>query len=152
MTIEEWRIAARHLKTMYPNEKFMPKEEYADMWYSYLSDLEYVYVRMAVKNWVANNSYYPTVGDIRTKALVIMKETKAKLSEIKDIFNTCHSYYPSNLTSDKDWDEFKECIKSEQFEEAKAKAFRIKHEIMNTLNIDKSFKEYINEISRTECD
>ena len=151
MTIYEWRNEAKHLKSMYPSDRFMTKEEHADMWYIYLSDLDYVYVKMAVKKWISNNSFYPTVGDIRVKAIDAMIETRAKLSELKDIFNVCHSHYPSNLTSDDDWENFKECIKCEQFDDAKEKAFRIKAEITNAIEFDKPFKEYINEISRREC-
>ena len=152
MTINEWKEEAKHLKSMYPNEKFMPKEEYVDVWFSYLSDIEYVYVKMAVKTWVANNSFYPTVGDIRKISLEMREESKAKLNELKAIFNTCHAYYPINLIDNNDWQTFKECIKSEHFEDAKTKALRIKSKILSALILNKPFKEYINEISRTKCD
>ncbi len=152
MTQDEWREEAKHLKSMYTNEKFMPREDYVSVWYSYLEDLEYVYVKMAVRAWVASNSYYPTVGDIRNGALVAKEEAKGKLNELKSIYLTCHAYYPSNLTADDDWISFKECIRSEQFEDAKNKALLIKSKIMSAANITISFREYINEISRTECD
>ena len=152
MTIDEWRIEAKHLKTMYPNDKFMPKEEYVDVWYSYLSDIDYVYVKMAVKTWVAGNSFYPTVGDIRREAFEAKEEARQKLNELKAIYRTCHAYYPLNLIADNDWQYFKDCIRSEQFEDAKTKALRIKSEIMNDCNITMPFREYIDEISRTKCD
>lgn len=150
MTFEEWRLAAKHLKIMYPSERFMPKEDYVKIWYQYLSDIEFIYVKMAIESWISCNSFYPTVSDIRNTAVMKQKENKAKLNELKDIYKTCKDYYPRDLITEDDWQTFKDCIRSEQFEDAKTKALMIKSRIMNTRVITKSFKEYINEIGRTE--
>ena len=135
MTLEEWMKMVRHLKTVYTNDKFIPTKEVAEMWFEYLKGFEFVYIRMAVKEWVESSEYYPTIADIRNVANKYHDETKAKLRELKDIFQTCHSYYPTNLTSDDDWITFKAAIKSE---------------IMKAEELSKPFKEYVNEISGTK--
>ena len=150
MTLEEWMKMVRHLKTVYTNDKFIPTKEVAEMWFEYLKGFEFVYIRMAVKEWVETSEYYPTIADIRNGANKYHDETKAKMRELKDIFQTCHSYYPTNLTSDDDWITFKAAIKSEGFTEAKTKALKIKSEIMKAEELTKPFKEYVNEISGTK--
>ena len=150
MTYDEWTKVVRHLKKVYTNDKFIPTKDVSDLWFGYLKEIEYVYIRMAVKEWVEKSEYYPTIADIRNAANKFHDETKAKLRELKDIFQTCHSYYPSNLTADDDWISFKAAIKSEGFTEAKTKALKIKSEIMKAEELTKPFKEYVNEISGTK--
>ena len=150
MTFDEWMKMVRHLKTVYTNEKFMPTKEVAEMWFKYLESIEFVYVKMAVKSWVETSEFFPTVADIRTAALNFKEDAKAKLHELKDIFQACHSYYPTNLIADDDWQTFKAAITSEQFKDAKEKALTIKTQIMNSSELTKPFKEYVNEISGTK--
>lgn len=152
MTLEEWMKMVRHLKTVYTNDKFIPTKDIAEMWFEYLKDMDFVYIKKAVKNWVEISEYYPTIADIRTKALEYKSADLAKLQELKNIFQACHSWYPVNLTEVDDWQFFKKAITSERFEEAKTKALKIKSEIMRADKLTKTFKEYVNEISRTKCD
>ena len=152
MTFEEWMKMARHLKTVYTNDKFIPTKEIAEMWFEYLKDIEFVYVRMAVKYWVETSTYFPTIADIKNKALDYREDAMAKYKELKEIFQTCHSWYPTDLTGKDDMNSFMAAIKSERFDDAKNKALRIKSEIMKAEELKKSFKEYVNEISGTERD
>lgn len=152
MTYDEWIKVVRHLKKFYTNDKFLPTKEVTDLWYGYLKDIEFVYIKMAVKSWIGSSTFFPTVADIKNKALDFREDAMTKYKELKDIFQTCHSWYPTEHTASDDMNSFMAAIKSERFEEAKAKALRIKSEIMKAEVLEKSFKEYVNEISRTECD
>lgn len=152
MNKEEWMKMVRHLKTVYTNDKFIQSKDIADLWFEYLKDIEFVYIKMAVKSWVETSTFFPTIADIKNKALDYREDAMTKYKELKDIFQTCHSWYPTEQTASDDMNSFMAAIKSERFDEAKAKALRIKSEIMKAEVLEKSFKEYVNEISRTECD
>lgn len=147
MTLDEWLSLARHLKTMYPNEKFLPTKDIVEVWYAYLKDLETVYVKIAVREWVKDSTFYPQVSDIRTKAEEAKEEAKSKLKELKDIYENCHSRFPINLQEPDDWNSFKAAISSERFEDAKSKALKIKTRVMTDYKLTRPFKEYVNEIN-----
>lgn len=152
MTFEEWMKMVRHLKTVYTNDKFIPTKDIAEMWFEYLKDIEFVYVKMAVKYWVETSTYFPTIADIKNKALDYREDAMTKYQELKEIYQACHSWYPTDLISKDDMNAFMVAIKSERFEDAKTKALKIKGEIINAEILTKPFKEYVNEISRAECD
>lgn len=145
MTRDEWFEIARSLKSMYQqNDKFLPTVGIVDSWYGYLKDLNTGYVKLAVREYVKSERFPPTVGDITKRYEEIDERQKSRLRDLKEIFDFCHSCYPTNLWSEDDWAAFKDKIRSEKFGDALFKAERIKAHILNDrITGETPFKDYV---------
>lgn len=151
MTGEQFLTIIEKLIKAYPNFQ-ISNQATQDLWWDYLKDYDNAYIEHAVRVYIATEKFPPVIADILTRANEYRDADKARMQELKTIFQTCHSWYPTDLTDKDDMNAFMAAIKSERFEDAKTKALKIKGEIINAEILTKPFKEYVNEISRAECD
>ena len=94
MTIEEFGILADEIKTFFPKDNILPTKEAMKLWYECLKDLDGRKARQALRNYVKNNNFSPTVADIRNECgKVIDKEAKTK-AELRRLYDMTISYYP----------------------------------------------------------
>lgn len=68
MKRDEFAIFAMALKTFYPNDKLLPNQKAADLWFGMLEDVSYDVASAALRSWVAVNKWPPTIADIREAA------------------------------------------------------------------------------------
>ena len=67
MTRDEFKLIAKAVIAAYPRDNTMPNEYTFGLWFSQLSDLEYVDCRRAVQAWINESRWPPTIADIRQK-------------------------------------------------------------------------------------
>lgn len=73
MNKEEFAKIAAYLRTAYPNSNFMNTPEVINTWYLELSDLDYEVCQKAMRGYVRNNEYPPSIAAIIKSC---SKETK----------------------------------------------------------------------------
>lgn len=64
MSIQEFGNIVAYLKTAYPNSNFLPTQEAIKTWYGELKDLDYKACCIAMKGYVRNNEYPPSIAAI----------------------------------------------------------------------------------------
>lgn len=65
MTPEEFGKIVKAMRTYYPNQNTIPNEQAFLLWYEQLGDLELQDVTVALKRWVSENKWPPTIADLR---------------------------------------------------------------------------------------
>ena len=66
MTFEEFSRIGMALKSYYPKEERLLKDEYAiKIWYEALKDISYQTMYLAVNKWVSIERWSPTIADLR---------------------------------------------------------------------------------------
>lgn len=65
MKFDEFVVLAKSIKMCYPRGNMLETDESVEIWYSFLSDLEYKTASIAVQKYVKLNAYPPTIADIR---------------------------------------------------------------------------------------
>lgn len=109
-----------------------------------MQDLNYEYAKIAVKAYADTDKFAPTPADILARYREVDERQKSRLRDLKEIFDFCHSCYPTNLWSEDDWAAFKDKIRSEKFGDALFKAERIKAHILNDrITGETPFKDYV---------
>lgn len=64
------------LLTVYPNQRFIPNNEAMDIWYGFLCNLSYDSLVYAVKEYIPNHQYPPTIYELKRIAETVEKEHK----------------------------------------------------------------------------
>ena len=112
MTKEEWMELAKKLKRVYQREeKFLPDVDTVNQWYEFLDDLDYERTAKAVKEYIKNEKFAPTVADIRSRHDDLEKAEKTEYYAVKNEFERCRNYYPGSGSIDNGWPEFQERLK-----------------------------------------
>lgn len=62
---KEFGILASAIKTYYPKENILPNQQAMELWYRELCDIPYEVAEAALRKWVVNNKWSPTIADIR---------------------------------------------------------------------------------------
>jgi hypothetical protein len=65
MTQQEFTNIAVYLKTAYPSSNFLPTKETIKLWYEELKDLDGQVCARAMKEYVRNNDFPPSIAGIR---------------------------------------------------------------------------------------
>lgn len=65
MTSEEFGKIVKAMRTYYPNQNTIPNEQAFLLWYEQLADIELQDAVEALKRWVAENKWPPTIADLR---------------------------------------------------------------------------------------
>lgn len=80
MTTEEFGILTKALRTYYPERETIPNQQAFLLWYERLADLELKDVTIALKRWVSENKWPPTIAELReytkTTQYVVALENK----------------------------------------------------------------------------
>lgn len=84
MTKQEFMQIAGALKTYYPKDSLLPNEQAVALWYDLLKDLEYRETVAAIKKWVMNNKWPPTIAEIREAV-----KTQRQTAEIENFTRLC---------------------------------------------------------------
>lgn len=82
MTRDEFKILAKAMKAVYPQETFLPDQDAFNVWYSLLKDLPYKQASLAVEKYMVMEHFPPTIADIRTKANEIISPEAEGMSEL----------------------------------------------------------------------
>ena len=65
MDKKQFGILASAIKTYYPKEQILPNQQAMELWYRELQDIPYELAEAALRKWVVNNKWSPTIADIR---------------------------------------------------------------------------------------
>lgn len=143
MNSSEFSSLMRHLQTVYQNFR-INDADLQRIWWDKLRELRFDYARIAVKNYTDEERFAPTPSDILMRYRAIEEKQKARMRNLKEIFDFCHSCYPTNLWGTDDWEVFKEAIRSEKYADAEFKAKMIKDRILSDrITGETPFAEYI---------
>ena len=132
------------IRKTYPNKPFLPTIEQCNIWWQYMEPLRKDYFDIAVRDYIGSQVYPPMIADIINRYKEVEERQKARVRDLKEIYEFCHSCYPTNLWGNDDWERFKVKIKSEKFKDALFKAEMIKAHILNDrITGEVPFAEYI---------
>lgn len=70
MTVKEFATISMAIKAAYPHANLMPDDKSKDVWYTMLSDLDYTVCLSAIKEIISNNTFAPSIAEIRAKCAV----------------------------------------------------------------------------------
>jgi hypothetical protein len=73
MTQQEFISIASYLRTAYPTSNFLPTQETVKTWYEDLKDLDSQICKNAMRNYVRNNDFPPTIAGIRKSCTAEVK-------------------------------------------------------------------------------
>lgn len=65
MDKKQFGILASAIRTYYPKEQILPNQQAMELWYRELQDIPYELAEAALRKWVVNNKWSPTIADIR---------------------------------------------------------------------------------------
>lgn len=65
MTEQQFAMIGDAIKTLYPAHKILPNQHAMDLWYSILKDLDYDAVTIALQKYASQNTFPPTIADLR---------------------------------------------------------------------------------------
>ena len=65
MTLEEFKILAKGMKSVYTRENFLPDKESIKIWFTLLKDIPYEVLNVAIQKWMMTNKFAPTIADLR---------------------------------------------------------------------------------------
>lgn len=65
MDKKEFAIFADALKTYFPRENLLPNQHAIELWYRELCDIPYKVAEAALRKWVNNNKWSPSIFEIR---------------------------------------------------------------------------------------
>jgi hypothetical protein len=137
----------RHLQTVYQNFR-INDADLQRVWWDKLRELRFDYARLAVRAYTDEERFSPTPSDILTRYREIEERQKGRMRELKDIFDFCHSCYPTNLWAEDDWEIFKAKIRSEKYSDAKFKAEMIRRAILSARHTgETTFADYVRGVS-----
>lgn len=88
MNKDEFAILASAIRTYYPAQKVLPNQQAMYLWFSHLKDVDYKAASLALDRWVINNTFAPTIADIRREVKKIFWE----VLETKDGEDFCVMY------------------------------------------------------------
>lgn len=67
MTVKEFATISMAIKAAYPHANLMPDDKSKDVWYTMLSDIDYTVCTAAIKEIISNNTFAPSIAEIRAK-------------------------------------------------------------------------------------
>ena len=65
MTLSEWTVLVKGLKSAYTYEKFLPDADAVKVWFELLKDIDYTVLNMACQQYISTNKFAPTIADLR---------------------------------------------------------------------------------------
>jgi hypothetical protein len=65
MQRDEFKILVKAMKAVYSDPKFIPDADAFSVWFEFFKDDDYMVVQAAIQKYIANNTFQPTVADIR---------------------------------------------------------------------------------------
>ena len=65
MTLSEWAVLVKGLKSAYTYEKFLPDADAVKVWFELLKDIDYTVLNMACQQYISTNKFAPTIADLR---------------------------------------------------------------------------------------
>lgn len=65
MDKKEFSTFAMALRTYYPKEQLLPNQQAMELWYRELCDITYKVAEAALRKWVVNNKWSPSIAEIR---------------------------------------------------------------------------------------
>lgn len=120
MTQQEFTNVAAYLKAAYPANNFLPTREVIAVWYEDLKDLDGQVCMKAMREYVKNNDFPPTIAGIRRSCSKEIKAFAKPYNEAWDEVLTAVSKYGTYGTVEamKSFDEItRKCVKQIGFYE-----------------------------------
>lgn len=114
MTLDEFVLLAKVLKSAYTAPSFLPDEYSVKVWHKFLADLPFDIANLAVQQYIATNRFPPTISDIRESTAGLMAGERKDWSESWKWVCRCISVYgmPNEAKAYADMDEYtKEAVK-----------------------------------------
>ena len=68
MTRKEFSTFVSAMKTYYPRENLLPNQQAMELWYQELADIPYNVASAALRSYVQQNKFSPTISEIRSMA------------------------------------------------------------------------------------
>ena len=69
MTMEQFRVIAKAMKTAYPRDNFIASPEALKLWYNFLGDLPYEILNVAAQKYIVTSKFPPTIAELRELAV-----------------------------------------------------------------------------------
>ena len=144
MTKDEFKDFVRRIRSIYPNRPFLTDKEQFDLWWEYMQPLKLEFFLIAEKRYVADSAFPPTIADITTRYKAVKDHNMRLKAELLDIFNLARQYYPVMRWTNDDEKAFLDAIKSQTFDECKAKAKKILNSLVgHPEDTEKTFAELV---------
>jgi len=85
MTKQEFATFAMALRTYYPKENILPNQQAMELWYREVCDIPYNVAEAALRKWVVNNKWSPSIADIREMTSTV---TQGEIPDWGEAWNT----------------------------------------------------------------
>ena len=81
MNAREFYEVVCAMQTFYPKDNLLPDRQSIQLWYSMLSDIPAAVLTAALRLWVENNRWPPTIADLREYSLKVTGRTEKTWDE-----------------------------------------------------------------------
>lgn len=71
MIFDEFKTLAKAMRSVYTTPNFLPDEESVVIWYTFLQDIPYQTISLAVQKYIMTNEFPPTIAALRELAVEI---------------------------------------------------------------------------------
>ncbi len=92
MTIEQFTVLVKAMKTAYQSPNFIADDYAVKLWYSMLKDSPYEALNIAIQRHIATNRYPPTIADLRGSVSPKEKDWSEGWEEVKRAIRKYGSY------------------------------------------------------------
>lgn len=132
MTELEFSEVCKTIQAAYPRDTFLGSQEQYDLWWNVFKDCNCQFLNTAVRKYIQENKYLPSVSDISTRYNTIKSDVLYKKARLREIFYYTRDIYPQAYRGDVDLEQlFWQLVRSETYEECLAKADRIYHHTLD---------------------
>ncbi len=122
MTIDEFKPIIKTLRIAYRRDGFLSDNDQIDLWYIRFKETKQHVLVNAVNNYIDNNTFQPTIADIKSECRKIEEHIQSIHNELRLIYNRTVGIYPNSLDDAETKTAWMDIIKAVPFDERIAKA------------------------------
>lgn len=127
MTKDEFRPIVKKLKIAYRRDDFFDGKDMVDLWYERLGNANPKILATAVNNYIDNNTFQPTIADIKSECRKIEEHIQSVNNELRLIYNRTVGAYPNSLDDAETKAAWMDIIKAVPFKDRLAKAEEVEN-------------------------
>lgn len=131
MTEHEFSELCTMIQAAYPRDTFLETQEQFDLWWEMFKGFQVGFAKIAVKNYIREGKYLPSVSDITTRYNAVKADALQKKAHLKDIYGMIRDFYPQMYRGEGDTEsEYWGLIQSHSYGECQRKADRIRSHVV----------------------
>ena len=142
MTRDDFKKIIKTARSFYPRERFVDNKADFDNWFSVFNDLDYEIADKALREYVKDNEYAPTVAGIRKNYEKIVDEEKKIRRDVNEKYGFLLTYFGERETKETK-DKFWELVKSDTKDKIIQKAEWLRMAGYNVCE-EKTLMEFLN--------